>query len=211
MASHPAKFSDSILEVLDRLIPQDAVVLDPFAGVGKIHTLGRRSIGLEIEPEWATQAEGRTIVGDALRLPIRDAVVPCVATSPTYGNRMADHHNAKDGSRRMTYTHVLGRTLNRASSATLQWGEAYRKFHEDAWREVYRVLQPNGLFLLNVSNHIRKGQEIPVSEWHLATAVELNFNLESAIKISTPRMRRGENHQLRVEHENVYVLRKGSR
>ena len=52
-----------------------------------------------------------------------DATFDMVVTSPTYGNRMADHHNAKDGRRRITYTHNLGRTLTPGNSGAMQWGE----------------------------------------------------------------------------------------
>ena len=42
---HPAKFSPSILDVIrdilsTRQIPEDALILDPFAGVGRCHELG---------------------------------------------------------------------------------------------------------------------------------------------------------------------------
>lgn len=93
---HPAKFSPEILEVLDRWIEPGWRVLDPFAGTGLIHTLDQAETwGAEIEPEWATM-HPRTIVGDALKLPFADASFDAIATSPTYGNRMADSHNAQE-------------------------------------------------------------------------------------------------------------------
>lgn len=92
-------------------------VLDPFAGVGGIHQLadptskglgilhaqGRitasryvRTTGVELEPAWAA-AHPDTIVGNVLHLSAI-AVEPfdALVTSPCYGNRMADAHEAKD-------------------------------------------------------------------------------------------------------------------
>ena len=42
--------------------------------------------------------------GDARRLHYLDATFDAICTSPTYGNRMADHHNARDSSPRLTPT-----------------------------------------------------------------------------------------------------------
>ena len=93
---HPAKFSDSVLENASFFINAGWRVLDPFAGVGRIHEITKADTwGIEIEPEWAS-AHPRTLVGSALHLPFRDASFDCIFTSPTYGNRLADHHDAKE-------------------------------------------------------------------------------------------------------------------
>lgn len=92
--------------------------------------VGRLSVG-----EWAARwldGARRNIVGDALRLPFRDATFDVVATSPTYGNRMADHHEARDDSDRGTYRHRLSRPLHPSNSGAMQWGEEYRSIHEKA-------------------------------------------------------------------------------
>lgn len=103
--AHPAIFSDAILPVLARMLgPEHRRVLDPFAGVGRIHELRGLvdwelvTIGVEIEPEWAT-VHTDTQVGNALALPFASGVFDAVITSPTYGNRLADHR-ARDGSYR---------------------------------------------------------------------------------------------------------------
>ena len=118
--------------------------------------MGFRSVGVELEPEWVAM-HSRTIVGDALDLPFHDDTFDVVATSPCYGNRLADHHNAQDGGRRHSYTHDLGRILHSHNAGTLHWGDAYRIFHVAAWAEAVRVLVPSGLFVLNISDHLRKG------------------------------------------------------
>jgi len=123
VARHPARFSTNIIDRLTELAVEEVHrlnvssirVLDPFAGVGGIHNIRTalpgqiKSVGVELEPEWAC-AHPDTIVGDATALPFPDESFDAVMTSPCYGNRMADHHNAKDGSRRITYKHTLGRT-----------------------------------------------------------------------------------------------------
>ena len=105
--AHPAKFPFSIVDaigevVLDYFAPpvldRPPVLLDPFAGVGGIHRLRPdvETYGVELEPEWA-QASPYTRVGDATDLTEwGDATVDVVATSPCYGNRMADHHDAQE-------------------------------------------------------------------------------------------------------------------
>lgn len=112
---HPAPYSPEILPVLaDVLLKQYANVrstahpirvLDPFAGIGRIHQVGFLvreggvhcvTTGVELLPRYAAAWPG-TIVGDATKLPTDwtrrfDAVV----TSPCYANRMADHHQNRD-------------------------------------------------------------------------------------------------------------------
>lgn len=93
-APHPARFSDEVLEVLRDLVPPGSLVLDPFAGTGRIHEIAGDdvlTIGVEIEPEWACWHE-RTVVADALHLPEWwTGLFDVVVTSPVYGNRMSDH------------------------------------------------------------------------------------------------------------------------
>jgi tRNA G10 N-methylase Trm11 len=93
--NHPAKFSTEILALMKPWIPQGARVLDPFAGTGLVHELGTNTVGVEIEPEGAAM-HPRTVCGDALALPFPDEFFDFVVTSPCYGNRMADKHDAQE-------------------------------------------------------------------------------------------------------------------
>ncbi len=214
---HPARFSDPILAAISSLIASEIDraghllrVLDPFAGVGGVHRLTEEhcsTLGVELEPEWAGQ-HPRSMVGDARALPFPDGVFDAIVTSPTYGNRMADHHNARDGPRRITYRHSLGRPLTPGNSGAMQWGEPYRKLHRRAWEEVRRVLTPGGLIVVNVSDHIRKGAIVPVAAWHLDTIGGLGFRPERVLEIPTRRMRFGANHATRLTSEVVIVARK---
>lgn len=221
---HPAKYSPQIMGTLLEVIHDHeirGVALDPFGGVGYIHEVchpskveGLLAVAVEIEAEWAQESanRGTTFCADLLewapwarRQGWRfDAVV----TSPAYGNRMADSHVAKDGSKRLTYTHQLGRQLTEGNSGGMQWGKAYRAFHVKAWRAVCRLLEPGGWFLLNVKNHIRGGQEVDVTGFHkevLDTYCEHQFTIEVAVQ----GMGFGQHqHTHKIGHESVLVYRK---
>jgi len=202
---HPAKFSAEILAEAEKCLVDHPHVLDPFAGVGLVHQLSNETVGVELEPEWA-DAHPDTIVGDATNLPFARSSFDAVFTSPTYGNRLADHHNAQDGSVRRSYRHDLGHELSPNNSGQMQWGEEYRQLHRLAWREVRRVVQPGGRFILNLKNHIRGGVEQPVVEWHLTSLIEMGWVLAHVIPLSAKGMRYGQNYQARLEYEFLLVF-----
>jgi hypothetical protein len=213
---HPAPFSASILQVMDSWIRMESFwldkrqrrmrVLDPMAGVGRVHQLPGLTFGVEIEKEWSDQ-HPRTIQGNALALPWRANSFDVVAVSPVYGNRMSDSFEAKDTSKRISYKFALGRKPSEGSSATLQWGPKYRIFHELAWREARRVLRPGGLFLLNASDHLRAGEQVPVTAFHCRVLDDLGCVCFARRDVATRRMRFGANHQARVPFEHVLAFR----
>lgn len=229
VAKHPARFSADILahladELHRELVPRTEAlkVLDPFAGVGGVHKLGHDgdevlapivTVGVELEAEWAA-AHPQTICGDARHLvpAIFEArTFDAVVTSPAYGNRMADAYDGRDGTRRYTYRTSLGRPLSPGNGAALQWGASYRLLHLDVWRQVWEVLKPGGLFLLNVKNHVRKGEEQRVTEWHMGVIKGLGFGLERFDVIATDGLPHGANAQLRTDGERVVAFRKPRR
>lgn len=216
---HPAKFTDTIIDEL-RKVAQDEwakrrsaiQILDPLAGVGTIHQLQRdgaiETFGVEIESEWS-DVHPQTVQGDATKLPTKwSGNFDIVMTSPAYGNRMADSHDAKDASRRIGYKFALGRDLSEGNGGGLQWGDAYRTLHLAILREMKRVTAPGGLVVVNVSNHIRDREEQYVAEWWLAQMLALGLKFELAIPVRTPRMRMGRNYEARVEKEWIWVTRK---
>lgn len=249
---HPARFSRKILDAIEDIIgrewehlgaehaPVPIRIIDPFAGAGLIHRLadhpvmGHRyeTVGVEIEPEWAT-AGPRTIIGDALNLPFDTGHFHAGVTSPCYGNRMADHHEAADPcreceglgyigmpdgptcsncrgsglSKRNTYRHQLGRMPTPGSTAVLQWGPTYRALHRTAWDELVRVVIEDGLLVVNVSNHVRDGEEQEVVEWHANEFLCRGCRLVEARRVKTPRNGQGENGTVRVDGELVLVFR----
>lgn len=217
--SHPATFSNAILDTAAahlRETDTKGVVLDPFAGEGGVHELRDRvenieTVGIELEPEWATKHED-TRQGNALELTasIPPASVDAIVTSPTYGNRMADHHNASDDSVRNTYKHTLGRDLSDDNSGQLQWGDDYRAFHEKAWREAVEVLKPGGTLTLNIKNHIRGGEVQRVAEWHVDCLYSLGMHMVALDIVPTKGLPSGSNADVRTLAEFVMTFRKAA-
>jgi hypothetical protein len=228
---HPATWSQPVLEAISARLPSGAMVLDPFAGTGGLAALDHiHPVLVEVEPEWATQ-----VIGNTLALPFPSGTFLWVATSPCFGNRMADHHEAKDRckkchgtgcdpptaicddqlapagnckacggsglSRRHTYRHYLDRLPHPDSSALLQWGSEYRGFHLQAWREITRVCGRWAHLLLDISDHIRKGQVQPVTDWHQRALEGLGWLCLDRTPIAVRRQRHGANGDLRVDQE----------
>lgn len=234
---HPAPYSAEVLATIGRLIREEVRdrraagesgflrVLDPFAGVGRIHQLNRpghvETIGVEIEPEWAACSE-RTVCADSLEWMHQRARrggssrFPVIATSVTYGNRFSDSHTAKDGSTRRSYTHDLrattgdpDRKLHPNNSGAMPWGPRYWQFHGAAYRAMFAVLEPGGVLLLNVSDFVRGQEMVHAVEWHLGAAYGVGFVMrQRPAVVATPRMRYGKNHDARAPHEVVLRLRK---
>jgi hypothetical protein len=208
---HPAKYTESIVQTMITELEPGMLVFDPFAGTGKIFDLidGIDWVGMEIEKEWA-DLHPNTLCGNVFTdIPSwwRE-IFNAIAVSPCYGNRYADNHNPKDGSERRGYKHDLGHDLHPDNSGQLQWGEHYRYFHKKAWPLIIDTLEPGGLFLLNISNHIRGGEEMHVWEWHVQQLIIMGLQLQHIYVVDTPRMRKGQNYKARVNSEYVFAFRK---
>jgi hypothetical protein len=196
--------------VLKRLVIEYEIssVLDVFSGVGGIHALPVPTFGVEIEPLWASQHAGPVVVGDATRLPISDNAVDAVITSPVYGNRMSDHHEAKDSSKRNTYTHALGQPLSNRNAGRMKFPSLpYEYLHRLAWAESYRVSKR--YVIVNCSDFIAGGKRVEVCDWHKSVIVDLGMDHLGSLRVATRRNKFGANAHLRVDHEEVMVFSKG--
>lgn len=207
---HPARFTPALIPVMAGMLRGVTRVLDPFGGVGGIFALAPLLPGVEIqaielEAEWAG-CDARIRQGNALALPWAAGYFDAICTSPTYGNRLADHHLARDAARRRSYTHDLGRPLQADNSGRLHWGPQYQDFHRRAWTEARRVLQPGGRFVLNVKDHIRGGEVAPVTAWHVGALRGLGFRLAEEVRVPCPGMRWGANREARVGYESVLLF-----
>lgn len=210
---HPAKFSGPLFPVFAQYLEPGQRVLDPFAGVGGIFNLLNYEpdldiTGIEIEKEWAGQHPD-IICGDCrvIMSALPEDYYDIIITSPTYGNRMADHHNATDASFRNTYTHVLGRPLSHGNSGAMHWGPAYRDLHRMAWKCANRVLKLDGILLLNIKNHIKQFDEIDVASWHKETLQDCGFTFLRKHTVELPGNRRGAN-RYRTEAEYILAFQK---
>ena len=226
MIKHPAKYTDSFIPIfaayLNERNENDELkysrVLDPFGGTGKIGEIADYGYqGLiccsEIEREWAEISAANpkvhfTSCGDSSDMEwAEDNVFSAICTSPVYGNRISDHFRAKDNSQRITYRSYLGHDLHQRNAGRMNWGHKYRQIHRDVYNECVRVLRPDGRFILNISDHVRKGKIVPVSMWHRAMLETFGFVLKNKIMIETPRHRFGSNASVRVDYENIMIFK----
>ena len=215
---HPAKYNDAFIPIFADKLSGRKNVLDIFAGTCKIANI--KDYGFkgkiycnEIEPEWAEMGLGKVDsvnVGDAEHLPYKDDFFEAICTSPTYGNRMADHHEAKDGSKRNTYRHSIGRPLDEENTGRMQWGKKYKEKHKRVWAEAYRVLKPEGILILNIKNHIRKGEEMDVAGWQKEILLSIGFELVEDIRVPVNGLGFGANADKRVGYEEILIFKKTS-
>lgn len=214
---HPAKYSDVFIPIFADLLKDCEVVLDPMAGTGKlamIKEFGFRGkvVCNDIESEWKNGEDylvDEWHCSDASHMEwAEDNSFDAICTSPTYGNRMADNFVSKDGTKRITYRHYLGHELKEGNTGYMQFGGKYCDKHREIYAECMRVLKPGGLMVVNVSNHIRAGAEIPVVDFHRETLESLGAKFEKEIQVKTPRMGFGANSKARVEYESILIFRK---
>lgn len=210
---HPAIMGPHILEVCKKFLPKERCrVLDPFAGVGTTaKSLPEHDVvGIEIEEEWASQFD-KTIHGNSMEIIPTLGKFDVILTSPCYGNRMADDFISKDGSKRVTYRHCLGKELSGGTASNLYFGKKNKKyeiFHEKIWKLCVDSLEDEGLFILNCKDFICNGEVKGVTEWHVNFLKGLGMVEVGREIVHSRGMRLGANCKARVDYENIICLRK---
>jgi ParB-like chromosome segregation protein Spo0J len=212
---HPATYPRAVMDLFAELIPPHSKVFDPFAGVGTIHQLdgtnGIVTLGMEIEEEWA-KAHPRTVHGDSRRVATDPRVgwksFDVIATSPAYGNRLADNYNARDPQARRSYSIDLGRSVSECSGAGMHFDRdgSYELLHREVWAAVTQLLRPGGLFLLNCKDFRRAGKVMPVTGWHIGQLASLGLTTIDLRCIPVAGLSHATAEPL---SELVVVLRKG--
>lgn len=212
-AKHCAKFSPTILEQFVEILDErdfKGSILDPFGGTGLIHELAtpdRMTTAIELEPEWVGQVAGTTLVGDCRKkmraLGRKGIGFHAIITSPTYGNRFADKDMREQCAG--TYMKGLQREASDGSSCHLQWGAAYRNFHDETWSIATQLLDEGDLFILNIQDHYRNKKRQRVAGWHVRDLETHGMRVDDIVAVPTPHQTRGANRERCTELVVVMV------
>jgi hypothetical protein len=215
---HPAKFTDDQIDNIAGVLEEEfngkkVKVLDPYAGTGRIFDLeiyfGHKTTAIEIEPEWANHHPAIVCADShAWMKEAKPNQFDAVATSFVFPNRITDHHNAKDGSKRHTYKHYLGRDPSPKSSATLGWGPNWRAFHRNGFKLMRRVVKNNGLIILDSKNHFTDNgmTEHYVNEWVIRKLNNMGMPLLQARPVFAQGLRHGKNYNERSDRHLIIVM-----
>ena len=212
---HPAKYTKAFLPQIANMLAGCRNVIDPFGGTGERAAIVFDMMAApmtmtinEIEFDWHKQLPQRVglvgVHGDATALPFPDGHFDGAFTSPTYGNRMADHFKATTPKGRNTYRHKIGHELDAQNTGRMQWGKKYKALHVAAWRELARVLSPGSPFVLNIKDHYRAGHRQYVTAWHINTLQQAGFVVIEHRHIRVPSLKFGANRR-RMPYESLIL------
>jgi hypothetical protein len=234
IARHPAKWTDELFPVIAELLqfPKKGKLIDNMAGTCKVVLLREHGFEgeiycAEIEDPWAKQGNGLVHqadvvwVGDSRFLPYEDEFFDFFATSPTFANRMADHHKARDKSRRNTYKHAIGRDLTPGNTGMMGWlgkeGEEYRLTNRQIMQCLHRKLKPRARGVFEMKDHFRTlktgGPQVRqyVTRWWLRMMQAISFIILDKVDVPVEGNRQGENHDARMEYTSLVLVEKGMR
>ena len=198
MLLHPAKYPETLVaEFVERFTQPGELVLDPMAGTGSTllacRRIGRRGIGVELNPEYAAIARRRlaegpcaasgergstpatqsVVVGDALRLAAVEGVcraqVDYCITSPPYWDMLNMRGAMTQRGRRQRGLHVSYGDDPRDVGNVAEYGQFVDSLVR-VYRQVAARLRPGGYLTVIVKNVKKQGLVYPLA-WDLAAAL----------------------------------------
>lgn len=223
--THPAKWSNVLIDTIKAMLPAEGIGWDPFGGTGKsalFATDKRFVVCSDLEEDFVRLgvAPGR-FVANALCPPFRSGTFAFIVMSLVFGNRMSDAHFATEASTRNTYTHGIGHALHPDNAGAMHWapegekrGGDYRNLHRAAYPSILDTLVPGGVLVIEISDFLRtnpttkKTERMEVSRWHRDVLVEMGMMLTNRTPVEIPRNRNGANWTKRVETTDVWRFRK---
>jgi tRNA G10 N-methylase Trm11 len=217
-----APIASAILEH-KTLFAKDDMLLDPMAGRGFglaeiASIIGAIPVGIEIEPGYVQSGEAHPCVrtGDALKLPFADKTFAAAATSPPYPNGISDNFRSKEPSKRHTYIHRLrawmgddyelhpnntGGMNPRRSPKALQ---TFYETHEAIWAEVYRVLKPGAVFVVNTKDPLN----IPFRTDTQRQLARVGFEFLGQKQVEVNGLNHGAHAEKKYSFEDLTVVRR---
>jgi modification methylase len=197
-SAHPAKMLPELARrIATEYAPTGGLVVDPMCGIGttlvEASSLGRRSVGVELEARWADLARrnlalalpadqaslGEVRVGDARRLPevLRDlaGTIDLIATAPPFASTQAtiDQHAQRHsgGLRRCD-------TENDACDPAVVGdarGVAYLHAMARVYAGCFQVLRPGGLLVTVTRNPRRQGRIVDLATATVTLAEQAGY------------------------------------
>ena len=194
---HPAKYPETLVaQFVERFTQPGELVLDPMVGTGSTllacRRIGRRGIGVELNPEYAAIARQRlaespcaaggergsklatqsVVVGDALRLTTVESLpaqVDYCITSPPYWDMLNMRGAMTQRGRRQRGLHVSYGDDPRDVGNVTEYGQFVDSLVR-VYRQVAARLRPGGYLTIIVKNVKKQGTVYPLA-WDLAAAL----------------------------------------
>lgn len=140
----------------------------------------------------------------------------CKGTGKIGRKKCSKCENGRRNHTRRGYTHDIREQTGDETYALHENNAGRMHFRSEQYKDLHRKhaalalekAKPGGIYVLNVSDFVERGQIVHAATWHLNTMQAAGWLWIDAYAIATPRMRYGANNQLRPENEWVFVFRK---